>query len=246
MKNEKDLLNGVNEVPETKEVPKALEVPKTVEMSYKKDRPEEEVKQEKKQAEINNLKKQKQEEKEYKEKRKRRNRRIRIFLISIGIILLLLLLLKSCGSDRIQLPDDVEKVVDAIFDNSQKDKEKVVTETPEERQERINKEAMKGMLTIDLNVTPIFENGISEGNFQFLNDKENYYLMQVEVYRDDTNELIYKSKLIKQGNIIERAKLDVPLKKGVYDCTAFFRAVDPETFAIKGTVGAKMKITILD
>lgn len=244
MKNEKDLLNGINEVPETKEVPKTQEIPQTIETSSKKDKFQIESKQKKESGEKEQLEKQK--ENEYEEKRKRRNRRIRIFLMLIGVIILLLLLLRSCGSDRIQLPDDVEKVVDAIFDNSQKDKEKVVTETPEERQERINKEAMKGMLTIDLNVTPIFENGISEGNFQFLNDKENYYLMQVEVYRDDTNELIYKSKLIKQGNIIERAKLDVPLKKGVYDCTAFFRAVDPETFAIKGTVGAKMKITILD
>ena len=244
MKNEKDLLNGINEVPETKEVPKTQEIPQIIETSSKKDKFQIESKQKKESGEKEQLEKQK--ENEYEEKRKRRNRRIRIFLMLIGVIILLLLLLRSCGSDRIQLPDDVEKVVDAIFDNSQKDKEKVVTETPEERQERINKEAMKGMLTIDLNVTPIFENGISEGNFQFLNDKENYYLMQVEVYRDDTNELIYKSKLIKQGNIIERAKLDVPLKKGVYDCTAFFRAVDPETFAIKGTVGAKMKITILE
>lgn len=244
MKNEKDLLNGINEVPETKEVPKTQEIPQTIETSSKKDKFQIESKQKKESGEKEQLEKQK--ENEYEEKRKRRNRRIRIFLMLIGVIILLLLLLRSCGSERIQLPDDVEKVVDAIFDNSQKDKEKVVTETPEERQERINKDAMKGMLTIDLNVTPIFENGISEGNFQFLNDKENYYLMQVEVYRDDTNELIYKSKLIKQGNIIERAKLDVPLKKGVYDCTAFFRAVDPETFAIKGTVGAKMKITILD
>ena len=243
MKNEKDLLNGINEVPETKEVPKTQEIPQTIETSSKKDKFQIESKQKKESGEKEQLEKQK--ENEYEEKRKRRNRRIRIFLMLIGVIILLLLLLRSCGSERIQLPDDVEKVVDAIFDNSQKDKEKVVTETPEERQERINKEAMKGMLTIDLNVTPIFENGISEGNFQFLNDKENYYLMQVEVYRDDTNELIYKSKLIKQGNIIERAKLDVPLKKG-FMIAQHFRAVDPETFAIKGTVGAKMKITILD
>lgn len=187
-----------------------------------------------------------EEEQEVKEeKRARRNKRIRNTLIIVGIIIILLLLLRSCNSG-IKLPEEVEKVVERVWDTGQKDKGEVETETAEERQERINREAMKGMLTIDLNVTPKFENGTAEGNVQFLNDINNYYLMQVEVYRDDTNELIYKSGLIEQGNIIETAKLDVPLAEGVYECTAYFRAVDPEVFTVKGTVGAKMTISILN
>lgn len=299
-----------------------------------------------------------QEEQDEKEQmKKKRNRRFRNTIIIVGLVIILLFLLRSCNSG-IKLPEEVEKVVDVIWDTGQKDKEDVETETSEERQERINREAMKGMLTIDLNVTPVFENGKAEGNFQFSNDKDNFYLMQVEVYRDivkyitgelnedynievieviekeeviqednkdkpkkdvfykyyitnnydkktgrifdkgrekievydretgklipigavnktlvddvfkesekivyktnkneesfkvvfsDLNgELIYKSGLIKQGNIIEKAKLNVPLPKGDYDCTAYFYAVDPETYTVKGTVGSKMKITILN
>lgn len=184
-----------------------------------------------------------QEQEEQEVKRKKRNKRIRNILIIVALIVLLLLLLKSC-TPRLVIPEVIEEVVDKVWDIGQKDKGEVETETPEERQQRLNKDAMRGMLTIDLNVTPIFKDGYSEGNFQFLNDINNFYLMQVEVYRDDTNELIYQSGLIEQGNIIESAKLDVPVSKGVYDCTAYFIAIDTETFAKKGTVGAKMKITI--
>lgn len=183
------------------------------------------------------------EKEEIQERKKKRNRRIKKILIVIGIIIIILLLLRSCDND-LKLPEQIDKVVDGIFDDSQKNEEDVEKETPEEIQERLNEEARKGMITIDINKTPVFQDGTAEGNLLFLND--NYYLIQAEIYRDDTEELIYKSGLIKQGKIIEKAKLNVPLPKGVYECTVYYIAVEPETFVVKGAVGAKMTITILN
>lgn len=193
----------------------------------------------------NDLKELERQEQELEERRKKRNRRIKKILIIIGIIIIILLLLRSCNQE-INLPEPVEKVVDGIFDDSQKNEEDVERETPEERQERINKDVKEGMMTINLNVTPVFENGTAEGNLLIVNDKDNLNLMQVQIKRDDTNELIYTSGLIKQGNIIEKAKLDVPLPKGVYECTVYFFPVDSERLVILGASGAKIRLTVLN
>ncbi len=43
---------------------------------------------------------------------------------------------------------------------------------------------------------------------------------------------------------IERAKLDVELPAGTYECTAMFHNLDPETGNVIGTAGAIITITI--
>ena len=46
------------------------------------------------------------------------------------------------------------------------------------------------------------------------------------------------------GSKIERARLDVDLPAGTYECTAYFHNLDPESGAIIGTAGAIITITI--
>ena len=50
--------------------------------------------------------------------------------------------------------------------------------------------------------------------------------------------------MVAVGNKIERAKLDVVLPAGTYECTAMFHNLDPETGDIIGTAGAIITITI--
>ena len=116
--------------------------------------------------------------------------------------------------------------------------------SPEEIAEKLNEKVAEGMINISMNTAPYFENGASEGNVMIVNESINNYPQQVEFIRNDTQEIIYQSKAIPIGSKIERAKLDVELPAGTYECTAMFHNLDPETGDIIGTAGAIITITI--
>ena len=116
--------------------------------------------------------------------------------------------------------------------------------SPEEIAEKLNEKVAEGMINISMNTAPYFENGKAEGNVMIVNESINNYPQQVEFIRNDTQEIIYQSKAIPIGSKIERAKLDVELPAGTYECTAMFHNLDPETGNVIGTAGAIITITI--
>lgn len=116
--------------------------------------------------------------------------------------------------------------------------------SPEEIAEKLNEKVAEGMINISMNTAPYFENGTAEGNVMIVNEAINNYPQQVEFIRNDTQEVIYQSKAIPVGSKIERAKLDVVLPAGTYECTAYFHNLDLESGAIIGTAGAIITITI--
>ena len=116
--------------------------------------------------------------------------------------------------------------------------------SPEEIAEKLNEKVAEGMINISMNTAPYFENGTSEGNVIIVNESINNYPQKVQIVRNDTGEQIYQSKAIPVGSKIERAKLDVALPAGTYECTAYFHNLDPESGAIIGTAGAIINITI--
>ena len=116
--------------------------------------------------------------------------------------------------------------------------------TPEEIEAALNNKVAEGMINISANTAPIFEDGTSEGNLMLVNESINNYPQKVQIIRNDTGEEIYKSGAIAVGSKIERAKLDVELPAGEYECTAYFSNLDPETGDIIGTAGAIINITI--
>ena len=116
--------------------------------------------------------------------------------------------------------------------------------SPEEIEAALNNKVAEGMINISMNTAPYFENGASEGNIMIVNESINNYPQQVEFIRNDTQEIIYQSKAIPIGSKIERAKLDVELPAGTYECTAMFHNLDPETGNVIGTAGAIITITI--
>ena len=116
--------------------------------------------------------------------------------------------------------------------------------SPEEIAEKLNEKVAEGMINISMNTAPYFENGASEGNVMIVNESINNYPQKVQIVRNDTGEQIYESGAIAVGSKIERAKLDVVLPAGTYECTAYFHNLDPETGDIIGTAGAIITITI--
>ena len=116
--------------------------------------------------------------------------------------------------------------------------------SPEEIAERLNQKVEEGMINISMNTAPYFENGTAEGNLMLVNESINNYPQKVQIVRNNTGEQIYESGAIAVGSKIERAKLDVVLPAGTYECTAYFHNLDPETGDIIGTAGAIITITI--
>ena len=116
--------------------------------------------------------------------------------------------------------------------------------TPEEIEAALNNKVSEGMINISMNTAPYFENGTVEGNLMLVNESINNYPQKVQIVRNDTGEQIYESGAIAIGSKIERARLDVDLPAGTYECTAYFHNLDPESGAIIGTAGAIITITI--
>ena len=116
--------------------------------------------------------------------------------------------------------------------------------SPEEIAEKLNEKVAEGMINISMNTAPYFEDGKAEGNVMIVNESINNYPQKVQIVRNDTGEQIYQSNAIPVGSKIERAKLDVVLPAGTYECTAYFHNLDPETGDIIGTAGAIINITI--
>ena len=90
--------------------------------------------------------------------------------------------------------------------------------SPEEIEARLNEKVAEGMINISANTAPIFEDGSSEGNLMLVNESINNYPQKVQIVRNDTGEQIYESGAIAVGSKIERAKLDVVLPAGTYEC----------------------------
>ena len=116
--------------------------------------------------------------------------------------------------------------------------------SPEEIAEKLNEKVAEGMINISMNTAPYFEDGTSEGNVMIVNESINNYPQKVQIVRNDTGEQIYQSKAIPVGSKIERAKLDVVLPAGTYECTAYFHNLDPVSSEIIGTAGAIITITV--
>ena len=116
--------------------------------------------------------------------------------------------------------------------------------SPEEIAEKLNEKVAEGMINISMNTAPYFENGTAEGNLMLVNESINLYPQKVQIVRNDTGEQIYESGAIAIGSKIERAKLDVVLPAGTYECTAYFHNLDPVSGEIIGTAGAIITITI--
>ena len=168
--------------------------------------------------------------------------------IVIGILLVIAIILgvlRGCEGDKpIENPDDTtgpgivydDGAVQGGWDEA--DTDKIIA--------NLNEKVEEGMINISCNTSPNFANGTSAGNLMIVNESINRYPQVVEITRNDTGEMIYKSGAIPVGSKIESAKLSVDLDKGVYECTAMFYNVDPNSGAYLGCAGAIIHLTVLE
>ena len=173
----------------------------------------------------------------------------KIIAIVIGVLLIIAILLaafRGCESDKpiIDNPGDTtgpgivydDSAVEGGWDEA--DTDKIIAS--------LNEKVEEGMINISMNTSPNFREGTAEGNLMIVNEGINRYPQVVEISRNDTGEMIYKSGAIPVGSKIEHAKLSVDLPAGTYDCTAMFYNVDPNTGSYLGCAGAIINITVLE
>ena len=167
--------------------------------------------------------------------------------IVIGVLLVIAIilgLLRGCNGHTITNPSDTTGP-GIVYDDGavvggwdEADTDKIV--------ENLNDKVEEGMINISMNTSPNFANGSSAGNLMIVNESINRYPQVVEITRNDTNKIIYKSGAIPVGSKIETAELSVDLDAGTYECTAMFYNVDPNTGNYLGCAGAIINITVLE
>ena len=163
----------------------------------------------------------------------------KIFVVLGIIAIILLILFKPCNCNCNCSKSNDGTYFDTTVSDAVSD-----TET-ESKVNDLNKQVEDGMITMSMNSNPAFENGSAKGNLLIENDKSNKHPQVIQIYRDDTKELIYTSSMIPVGKYINEDTLDVKLPKGEYKCTAYFNAVDEKTGEKLGTSGANITIHIL-
>lgn len=169
------------------------------------------------------------EDKAKEQKKEERNKKIRKWGILIAIILFLLLLMARCS--QLPLPEEIKEVLNIGVEDT------IDVEDIEQGKPVEGYDGRYALLTMSMNSTPVFENGLSKGNLNISNDVLNVYAQYVEIYinkngEPDLNQKIYTSDLILVGQALPEDTLDVNLPAGQYDCTAFFNSIqfiDEET-----------------
>lgn len=171
---------------------------------------------------------------------------VKTIILFLVIILILLLCFVGC---RYMIGKTNEDTPEASQESTFKmdtgvTEQRDVNEDDSKIKESLNQKVADSMINISMNTSPTFETGSSEGYLNIVNNKVNNYPQVVEIIRDDTGEVIYKTDGIPIGGMIETDKLDVNLPKGEYKCTAFFTSVDIKTGLALGKAGAKITVTI--
>ena len=153
--------------------------------------------------------------------------------IVVVIVVIILLLLRSCGAPADD-PGGIEfdpSATEGGWDEADLDAIR----------DSLNEKVEEGM-----NTAPYISDGESEGSLMIVYEDINRYPISVEITRNDISEVIYTSKAVPVGSKIEADTLDVDLPAGVYECTAMFFNLDPDTGDKLGSAGVVIELTVLE
>lgn len=114
----------------------------------------------------------------------------------------------------------------------------------EQLQKELNRQVSESMIAMSINATPVFRDGFSKGNILFENPSRNGKLTRLELYRDDTGEMIYETGLLKPGSYVAEDTLDVELAKGSYQCTAHVLAYRMEDQSYIGEIAVGITLIV--
>ena len=158
--------------------------------------------------------------------------------IVVVVAVIILLLLRSCG-EPIDGPGGLEldpSATEGGWDEADLDAIR----------DSLNEKVEEGMINISMNTSPVFSDGESAGSLMIVNEDINRYPISVEITRNDSGDVIYTSKAVPVGSKIEADTLDVDLPAGVYECTAMFFNLDPDTGDKLGSAGVVIELTVLE
>lgn len=158
--------------------------------------------------------------------------------VVVVLAIIILLLLRSCGAPTDE-PGGIE------FDTSATEGGWDEADLDAIR-DSLNEKVEEGMINISMNTSPVFSDGESAGSLMIVNEDINRYPISVEITRNDNGEVIYTSKAVPVGSKIEADTLDVDLPAGVYECTAMFFNLDPDTGDKLGSAGVVIELTVLE
>lgn len=157
-------------------------------------------------------------------------------------LLLLLLLLLLCGMGWYIYQNNQEKEGLPRQRNAEMGYLPGMSEA--EIQAEMEKKVAESELAISINSQLNFPSGNEQGFIRIENNANNHYLLMVEMYRNDNNEMIYQSGAIEPGFYLEKDKLLINLKKGVYPVTVKFKAYHVATEAFIGEAQANSEVII--
>lgn len=159
-----------------------------------------------------------------------------------GLLLLLFLLLLAVIGGFIAW-----KMSQPIY-NDRLEPNAVVGTMPGKTKEQIEAELTQKVseteVAFSINANPVFESDTGRGNLLFENPKSNKKLTRVEVIRDDTGEMLYKSGLLEPGSYIPEVSLLEKLEAGSYTCTATIYAYKLSDESFIGKVAAGITLTV--
>lgn len=167
------------------------------------------------------------------EERKKRRRLLLLFL--------LLVLTGAVSYYYFSKQDKPIQVVSGDYLPDTKDAKKM---TDKEIKAAEQKEVDDSKFNMVIKSEAVFENGDSEGSLYIQNPIQNNYPINVEIYLDSNNELIYSSGAMEPSYEITGARLDKKLAKGKYPATATFNIFDPDTKEKRGQVQAAITILV--
>jgi len=116
--------------------------------------------------------------------------------------------------------------------------------TQEQMEAERNRSIDRETIAFALNSNPEFLDGKSKGLIQFENPEGNQKLTRLEIYRNDTGDLIYHTGILKPGSYVEKDILDAELPSGEHDCTAQIYAygMERKDYVGKITIGVTIRV----
>jgi hypothetical protein len=122
----------------------------------------------------------------------------------------------------------------------------VVVDNPDTLQDVVNgmiQQVEEGSIGLEMKTNAYSNDGV---NFscQIGNAEINRYDLFLVLYRDDTQEEIYRSGLLPVGTHIEQFAVNKPMDEGVYECTLVFNQVEDDQETIHSQVNVELTLTV--
>ena len=122
----------------------------------------------------------------------------------------------------------------------------VITDDPEKLQDAVEKlyeKAKEGQMTLSMKNQAVSTDGINFACY-LGNDIKNNYDMYMVLYRDDTQEEIFRSGLIPIGSRIEEFQVTKKIEPGTYEGTLVYNQVEEDKETIHAQVNVGLTLIV--